>query len=88
MSSLSQDTMLSHAAKYFKMKQQILIANNLIGHVLTTSRPLSILLGKHYYYLLVYIALTSYISACDDLYKQAVDLNAIQQLETRLGMSC
>ena len=38
--------MLSDAAKYFKMKKQAVIANNLTGYVATTSQPLSILLGK------------------------------------------
>ena len=88
--------MLSDAAKYFKMKKQTVIANNLMGYVLTTSQPLSILLGKPYYLHISYCILhKTYILACDDLYKQAIDftrkssdqLNALQQLEARLGMS-
>ena len=49
MSSLTQDAMLSDAAKYFKMKTQASIASHLAGYVLTTSQPLSILLGKCYH---------------------------------------
>lgn len=54
-SSLSQDAMLSDAAKYFKMKKQAVIANNLMEYVSSTSQPLSILLGNNIiHYLLLY----------------------------------
>lgn len=45
-SSLTQDALLSDTARYFKMKKQAVIANNLMEYVSATSQPLSILLGK------------------------------------------
>ena len=48
--------MLSEAAKYFKMKYQAILANDLMQYVSTASQPLSILLGIaiHCSYLLAY----------------------------------
>ena len=55
-SSSSQEEMLSEAAKYFKMKYQAILANDLMQYVSTASQPLSILLGiaTHCSYLLAY----------------------------------
>lgn len=46
LSSLAPDAILSDAAKYFKMREQATLANNLTSYLSVASEPLSIVLGK------------------------------------------
>ena len=47
LSSLTPGAILSDAAKYFKMREQAALANNLTNYLSVASEPLSIVLGMY-----------------------------------------
>lgn len=74
LSSLAPNAILSDAAKYFQMKEQATLANNLTGYLSVASEPLSIVLACD----------DLYAQAIEFSKKCSGQVHAIQQLESRM----